>query len=152
MWTETDGRAAVRARSEGACELGCGRRAQSFGHRKRRAKQGTWSPTNGVDLCGDGTRGCHGLLTSYPAFARAGGWEVDSWADPETVPVYLASREGPMWVLLQFDPDDPAGVSHLRVQVDPDVYGLPEVPVLPWQFVEADRAARRARAEAEAAS
>ena len=123
------------------CELGCGNRAESFGHRVRKGQGGSWSPVNAVHLCGDGTRGEHGLLTSYPTLARAGGWEVDADADPETVPVWLVTPEGASWWLLTHDEH-----GHIRTWVDPDDYGLPERPVMPREFVTHARAARVARA------
>jgi len=137
VWTEELGRQAVAERSGGRCELGCGRPMESWGHRQRRSQGGLWAPWNGLALCGDGTRGCHGRLTGDPALAAGGGWEVPSHADPAVVPVWLATTEGAGWWLLgEMDgaPDGPCRVvsRHVRLWVDPDDYGLPARPRLPY--------------------
>lgn len=88
-WSEAAGREAVIARSGGVCEICQANRATNFAHRQRRSQGGSWSPVNGLALCGSGTTGCHGWCTAHPALARAGGWEVGAWGDPTEEPVYL---------------------------------------------------------------
>ena len=44
-------------------------------------------------LCGSGTTGCHGHITSHPKLAREQGWSVPSWADPATTLVWIYGRE-----------------------------------------------------------
>lgn len=90
--TEARGRHVVRERSGGLCEIAflCrGRaRATSWHHREGRAQGGTWSPANGLDACGDGTTGCHGFVTAYPALAKVMGWSVARGSDPSEVAVW----------------------------------------------------------------
>jgi hypothetical protein len=137
VWSEDAGRQAVAERSGGQCELGCGWPMESWGHRQRRSQGGLWAPWNGLGLCGDGTRGCHGRLEGDPVLAAGGGWEVPSHADPATVPVWLATTEGAGWWLLGEMDGAGAGARavlsrHVRLWVDPDDYGLPDRPRLPY--------------------
>jgi len=97
---ERNARKVVRARSGGICEI-CGHAAATnFGHRKNRSQGGQWSASNGLDLCGSGSTGCHGHATVNPALARERGWAVLSTQDPAEVPVFLA---GHGWVFLLED-------------------------------------------------
>lgn len=109
--TEAKGRAAVRERSQGRCEV-CGRRpATTWSHRKRRGAGGTWSPANGLHSCGHGTSGCEGAITAHrdpltgqPADVFALGLQVPATADPYDVPVRLAHPVyGPGWWRLHDD-------------------------------------------------
>jgi hypothetical protein len=94
---ERQTRRIVRERSEGLCER-CGvAYATNVHHRKNRSQGGRWDPANCLHLCGSGTTGCHGYITSTPVQARAGGWTVRSGWDPQSVPVRLA---GMGWRLL----------------------------------------------------
>lgn len=147
-WTEETGRAAVIERSGNRCEI-CGGPGHSFGHRMRRSQGGLWEPVNALRLCGDGTSGCHGLLGSYGEYAKAGGWEVSGYGVPDTTPVYMIVREFgfPLWVLLGWHvgPDVPPRSEHVIYPLDaadPAAYGLPDRPVMPWEFVEHHRATR----------
>jgi hypothetical protein len=93
-FTERQGRAAVYERSGGVCEF-CGvRRASSYHHRLKRSHGGTWAPSNGLHLCGDGTTGCHGQVEGTPDWAKDHGLWVPSWGDPESQPVW---RHGFGW-------------------------------------------------------
>jgi hypothetical protein len=115
----------VRSRSAGTCELCAGQPATNWSHRKSRGQGGLWAPSNGLDLCGSGTTGCHGWLTHEPLLAAAGGWQLlrDN-RDPATVPVWLDSRlAGYGWWLL----DDQACFT----PVHPSDYELPVRPELP---------------------
>lgn len=81
----------VAIRSQGLCER-CGRRGDTFHHRKNRSAGGGWSLTNIVHLCGDGTRGCHGWVTTHPKLAGEEGFHIPSWVAPEQVPILLHKR------------------------------------------------------------
>lgn len=122
---ETAARLLVRSRSTGTCELCGDKPAINWSHRKSRAQGGLWRPSNGLDLCGSGTTGCHGWLTHEPLLAAAGGWQLlRDPRDPAEVPVWLDSRlAGPGWWLL----DDHACFT----PVHPSDVGLPVRPELP---------------------
>lgn len=71
-------------------------------HRDNRGSGGTRDPrlnraANGLTLCGSGTTRCHGWVEGHPEEAERLGYAVQSWADPESVPVYYA---GQGWMLL----------------------------------------------------
>lgn len=90
---EAAARRVVRARSAGRCEV-CGvRAATNFHHRLNRSGGGRWDATNGLDLCGSGTTGCHGEITTNPKRAREQGWSVPSYADPARTPTWIYGRE-----------------------------------------------------------
>jgi hypothetical protein len=80
----------VRARSGGICEVCRAHRAESFHHRKNRSQGGRWDPANGLDTCGDGTRGCHGRITRDRPWALSLGYAVERHDDPAGVPVWSA--------------------------------------------------------------
>lgn len=67
----------------------CLGRATNFQHRKNRGQGGAWAPSNGIDVCGSGTTGCHGYIHANPAEAVENGWTVPSWADPVATPALL---------------------------------------------------------------
>lgn len=98
---ERRARKLVRARSAGTCEL-CGiRPATNFQHRRPKSGQGTWCPTNGLDVCGFGNAsGCHGRIHQNPAEAYRMGWSVRRNHDPATQPVWL---HGHGWSFLLAD-------------------------------------------------
>jgi hypothetical protein len=101
---ERTARALVYARSEGACER-CGHfPGMSWHHRKNKGQGGLWAPSNGLHLCGDGARMCHGWITGHPKASRDLGWAVSAYADPLVTPVLLAAHG---WVLL----DDAGGIT-----------------------------------------
>ncbi len=85
---ERECRRIVRLRSEGDCEVRikgfCLGRATNFQHRKNRSQGGLWLPSNGLDVCGSGTTGCHGWIHANPEKAYASGWSVKSTKDPAT--------------------------------------------------------------------
>lgn len=112
----------VRERSGGNCEVRhpevCQGRATNFQHRKNRSQAGGWSPSNGIDVCGSGTTGCHGWIHANPAEATARGWTVKSWDDHTSTAVLLWTvHYGHNPVLLDDDgcyslapwPEHPAG-------------------------------------------
>ncbi len=74
----------------------CGRSIHAGGyslqHRKARGMGGTKdpginSPANLVTLCGDGVRGCHGLIEANRELGRQEGFTVRQTQDPSTIPV-----------------------------------------------------------------
>lgn len=78
----------------------------SLQHRAARQMGGTNRPhislpSNGLTLCGDGVIGCHGWVERNSDDAERLGYAVPSWADPATVPVWLATRS--CWALLGED-------------------------------------------------
>jgi hypothetical protein len=97
---EKRARQLVRARSGRVCE-GCSQaRATNWAHRVGRGQLGPWCPTNGLDLCGSGTTGCHGWATANPKAARAKGWVLRSTDQPGELPA-LHALHG--WILLDED-------------------------------------------------
>jgi hypothetical protein len=85
-------RSLVYERSGGICEV-CGKaRGTNWHHRKNAGQGGLWAASNGLHLCGSGTTGCHGHITTHPAVSREQGWSVPSWGDPLTTRVWLAGR------------------------------------------------------------
>lgn len=122
---EATARLLVRSRSAGMCELCAVNPATNWSHRKSRAHAGLWAPSNGLDLCGSGTTGCHGWLTHEPLLAAAGGWQLlRDPRPPAEVPVWLDGRLcGPGWWLI----DDVACFTPIH----PSDHGLPVRPDLP---------------------
>lgn len=90
MTAERAGRRLVRERSRGVCEVCSRRRATNAHHRLNRSQGGTWDPANLLHLCGSGTTGCHGFITTHPAIARDRGWTLRRGQDPLGEPVLLA--------------------------------------------------------------
>lgn len=86
---ERKARALVTERDSGVC-VKCGRvhpiHGVNWDHRKNRSQGGRWEASNGQLLCGSGTTGCHGWVTSHPKEALAEGWTVPGWADPRVWP------------------------------------------------------------------
>ena len=88
-------RAVVMARAGNCCER-CGipiaDQPASIHHRQARGMGGTKDPAaNDVPhlalLCGTGTTGCHGHIESHRTQAKADGWIVPKWENPQTVPM-----------------------------------------------------------------
>lgn len=121
-WSESRGKAVVRTRSEGVCEVDGVRWAQSWSHRVARGRGGLWQPSNGVHTCGSATTGCHGWFEDHPTWAGEGGWHIrrQHLAVPADIPVFLRTQWTTGWFLL----DDLGG----RYLVDPGDYGLPVMP------------------------
>lgn len=88
---EKNTRRLVFLRSGGLCER-CGRQGHTYHHRKNRSAGGGWDCANIVFLCGDGTRGCHGWVTTHPALAAEEGFHVKPWEDPAAIPILLHRR------------------------------------------------------------
>jgi hypothetical protein len=75
-----DARAAILEAGHGRC-VGCGRPDVTTQHRRARGMGGTSDvtighPANGVPLCGDGVRGCHGWTEHHPTDAALLGWRL----------------------------------------------------------------------------
>lgn len=86
-WSEAAGRAVVYQRSMGRCEV-CTRPAATFHHRVKRGQGGSWAPSNGLHLCGDGTRYCHGWIEGNPRHAMALGLWLRAGSVPADWPLY----------------------------------------------------------------
>lgn len=94
-------RRVVAERSGGRCEW-CGRRAESMHHRLPGQMGGDpvdyWHPSRVIAVCGDGVRGCHGLIESRPRWVYDAGLLVrrsprtppGAWC--ATVPMLLRAR------------------------------------------------------------
>ena len=83
-------RAAIIEAGHGRC-VGCGRPDVTTQHRRARGMGGTSKvtighPANGVPLCGDGVRGCHGWAEHNPTDARLLGWALAPGQDPLEAP------------------------------------------------------------------
>lgn len=89
---EKKARTVLYARSDGVCEVCSRARATNAHHRKNTSQGGLWTPSNLLHLCGSGTTGCHGHITTNPQISRDQGWAVPSWRNPEEVPVWVARR------------------------------------------------------------
>jgi hypothetical protein len=88
-----EARKRVRERSGGECELRifnvCFGRAETMHHRRKQSQGGPWVPSNLIHTCGDGTRGCHGLITNTRTVYYDNGWIVHSWENWRTAKVLL---------------------------------------------------------------
>lgn len=85
-------RAAIIEAGGGRC-VGCGRPDVTCQHRRARGMGGTSEasighPANGVPLCGDGVRGCHGWTEANPRDARLLGWALAPGEDPLEAPYF----------------------------------------------------------------
>lgn len=102
--SEAQCRTIVRGRSGGVCEIQipgvCTGQAQSCHHRRKRSHTGMWVPSNILDACGDGTRGCHGWVESHPEQAQERGlWLIGS-ESPQFTPVVISWRGIIDWYIL----------------------------------------------------
>lgn len=85
----------VAERSGGWCEI-CGvMRSESIHHRRNQSQGGPWTASNCVAACGDGTRKCHGWVTTHPADAAAEGWHLRHGEDPLEVAI-ISGLHGPV--------------------------------------------------------
>lgn len=98
--SESTGHVLVRKRSGGTCE-GCGLvEAQSWSHRIPKGNGGLWSAANGLDFCGTGTTGCHGLLEGDRRAHQVLGWALTRRQDPTTTQVVIWNRGARVRALL----------------------------------------------------
>jgi hypothetical protein len=99
----------VAERSGGLCER-CGvHPANTMHHRRKRSQSGPWCPSNVIHLCGDGTTGCHGVITNTRKEFYSAGWLVHSWETWADKPVLLWQGWAVLdpdggWTNLGFDP------------------------------------------------
>ncbi|WP_319456881.1 MULTISPECIES: HNH endonuclease signature motif containing protein [unclassified Mycobacterium] len=102
-------RRALRERALGCCEV-CGVHGATNAHHRVNASQGG-RPTLGnlMLVCGSGTTGCHGRITTNPSWARAHGYSVGGTFEPCDVAALRWSRwtGAAEWVLL----DDRGGIT-----------------------------------------
>ena len=88
----------VDVRDGGRCVV-CGARSENRHHRQPR-RHGDHTPANLLSLCGSGTTGCHGYITTHPNYAYHYGWSVRSTDDPAECPVLVRMDHGiNQWVL-----------------------------------------------------
>lgn len=114
MTVTTRTRTLLRERAHGCCEM-CGKSgANNAHHRINQSQGGPDTLSNLLLLCGSGTTGCHGWVTTHPEDARRQGLSVARSQVPfnkqdqncaANIPVRRWSRElgGPEWVLLDDD-------------------------------------------------
>lgn len=99
-------RKVVAERSGGFCEIRIQRPAVCLGlatskhHRRKVSQGGLWVPSNILDACGDGTRGCHGWVESEPTKARGLGLWLYAGGHPLVTPVFMTFRGQTDWYLL----------------------------------------------------
>lgn len=91
-------RAAILEVGLGRC-VGCGRPDVTTQHRRARGMGGATNvtlahPANGVPLCGDGTRGCHGWAEHHPRDAALLGWRLAPGEDPLVAPFWNRTYRG----------------------------------------------------------
>lgn len=100
-------RAAILEVGGGRC-VGCGRPDVTTQHRRARGMGGTSDvgighPANGVPLCGDGVRGCHGWTEANPSHAALLGWRLKPGQPALGTPFF--TRFGwQKWVMVDDDP------------------------------------------------
>jgi hypothetical protein len=101
---ETAARRLVERRDGSRC-LRCGRYYDglNFDHRVNRSQGGRWSASNGQMLCGSGTTGCHGWVTSHPELAIADGWAAPSYAVTTEWPARRWVNDELRWVTYDDD-------------------------------------------------
>lgn len=91
--TVDEARKRVRRRSGLDCELRiegvCLGRAETMHHRRKQSQRGPWVPSNLVHACGDGVRGCHGLITNTRTEYYDNGWIVHSWQNWRATEILL---------------------------------------------------------------
>lgn len=95
-------RAAILELGHGRC-IGCGRPDVTTQHRRARGMGGTSDvsighPANGVPLCGDGVRGCHGWAEANPTDARLLGWALAPGEAALVAPFFDRSYAWRQWV------------------------------------------------------
>lgn len=85
-------RSALKERAMHCCEV-CGHHgATNAHHRVNQSQRGRDTLGNLMLLCGSGTTGCHGRITTNPKWARVCGYTVPSTFEPCDVPVLRWSR------------------------------------------------------------
>jgi hypothetical protein len=96
VWTETAGKAVIRARADDRCE-GCATGSTlEASHRIARGRCGTWAPSNLLLLC----HRCHQEWAGQHQFdARVLGWFVYTDHVPAEVPVWRIHPYAGWWLL-----------------------------------------------------
>lgn len=70
------------------CEM-CGKPGANNAHHRRNQSQGGRDTlSNLLLLCGSGTTGCHGFVTTEPQIAKRMGWTVRRISEPEDIGVW----------------------------------------------------------------
>lgn len=87
---------AIVAEKDGPCRS-CGGKRESFHHLVNRSQRGDDVPANLIPLCGDGVKGCHGILTQ-----KLAGWEIVAAAIRHSLtPLeerYVVAKKGKWWL------------------------------------------------------
>jgi hypothetical protein len=77
----------LHERAQGCCER-CGVWGATNAHHRLNQSQGRLHTlSNLMLLCGSGTTGCHGFVTTHPMVALSCGWTVPGGGVPGDVPV-----------------------------------------------------------------
>jgi len=79
------------------------------------------SAANLLRVCGDGTRGCHGMIESDRAGAYINGWLLRRGDPPTVAPVLLRNR----WTLLTEDGQYVSGEARIIIQSHTPVTEVP---------------------------
>lgn len=113
-------RAAILEVGHGRC-IGCGRVDVTTQHRRARGMGGTSDtaighPANGLPLCGDGVRGCHGWAERNPEAAELIGWRLAPGTPALGSPFYDRSYGWRAWA----EVDDSVGVRFVDEETELD--------------------------------
>lgn len=97
-------RAAILEASGDRRCAGCGAVPVTCQHRRARGMGGTRltalaEAVNGVPLCGDGVRGCHGWTEAHPTEGALLGWRLEAGEDPLVAPFWTHLLGWRRWVL-----------------------------------------------------
>lgn len=96
-------RADLHERAHDCCEM-CGLHGATNAHHRRNQSQGGHDRlSNLLLLCGSGTTGCHGFVTTEPAIAKRMGWTVRPISEPADIPVWRFDRTLGYRVLVKLD-------------------------------------------------
>lgn len=105
--------------------IGCGRTNITTQHRRARGMGGTSNedishPANGLPLCGDGVRGCHGWAEANPTAAALLGWRLAPGQPALSTPFWSRLWGWRAWVMVD-------GLPHTQLlDPDQDLDRLPE--------------------------
>lgn len=84
----TKTRVSLHERAQGCCEICGAAGATNAHHRRNRSQGGHDGLSNLLLLCGSGTTGCHGFVTTEPNIAKRMGWTVRRISEPADVAVW----------------------------------------------------------------
>jgi hypothetical protein len=114
-------RAALHERAQDCCER-CGVHGATNAHHRRNQSQGGHDGlSNLMLLCGSGTTGCHGFVTTEPAIARRLGWNVRRISDPADIEVWRFDLTLGVRVPVKLDDDGnihPSSIAEQTVETE----------------------------------